>query len=80
MMVPCWVAADQSWWNGLTPVDQNSQTNINTLVTVTEDIKMTEVNAWADASRRNEQLDDQHDRAEALPETQSDSQHPLFDD
>lgn len=41
------------WWNQLTPVDQNSQTNINTLVSVTEDIKLTEVNAWA-ASRQQE--------------------------
>jgi hypothetical protein len=46
------------WWNLLTPVDQNSQTNINMLVSLTEDTKLTEVNAWADASRRKEHLDE----------------------
>ena len=66
--------ADQSWWDGLTPVDQNSQTNINTLVTVTEDIKLTEVNAWADASRQKEQLDDGGTQAEAEVE------NPMFGD
>ena len=39
------------WWNGLTPVDQNSQANINRLVTTSEDIKLSEVNAWADVRR-----------------------------
>ena len=39
------------WWNGLTPVDQNSQVNINRLVTTSEDIKLSEVNAWADVRR-----------------------------
>ena len=45
------------WWNLLTPVDQNSQANISILVTVAEDIKLTEVNSWADASRQKEQLE-----------------------
>jgi hypothetical protein len=39
------------WWHGLTPVDQNSQVNINRLVTTSEDIKLSEVNAWADVRR-----------------------------
>ena len=38
-------------------MDQNSQANINILVTVVEDIKLTEVNSWADASRQKEQLE-----------------------
>ena len=67
-------AADQSWWNGLTPVDQNSQANINTLVTVTEYIKLTEVNAWADASRQKEHPDDGDQQAE--PATKVDN--PMF--
>ena len=45
------------WWNGLTSVEQNSQANINRLVVGTEFVKMTEVNAWADASRQQEQAD-----------------------
>jgi hypothetical protein len=45
------------WWNLLTPVDQNAQANISNLVTVAEDIKLTEVNSWADASRQKEQLE-----------------------
>eukprot|EP01051_Picozoa_sp_SAG22_P007816 SAG22_NODE_565_length_9046_cov_142.250475_4_plen_84_part_00 len=68
----------QSWWNGLTPVDQNSQTNINTLVTLTENIKLTEVNAWADASRQNEQLDDSGQQAQT--ETATETVNPMFGD
>ena len=45
------------WWNLLTPVDQNAQANISNLVTVAEDIKLTEVNSWADASRQKDQLE-----------------------
>jgi hypothetical protein len=39
------------WWDALSPVDQNSQANINRLVTTSEDIKLSEVNAWADVRR-----------------------------
>ena len=46
------------WWDGLTSVDQNLQHNINKLVIATEDTKLSEVNAWADASRQKEQPDD----------------------
>ena len=35
-------------------VDQMSQLHINTLVSVGEDIKLSEVSAWADASRQKE--------------------------
>ena len=42
------------WWNGMTAVDRNSLVNINKLVLTDEDIKMSEVNAWVDASRRAE--------------------------
>lgn len=52
------VRADQTWWNLLTPVDQNSQINITKLVAATEGTKMTEVGAWADASRQKEQISD----------------------
>jgi hypothetical protein len=41
-----------SWWNSLPSVEQNSLANINRLVSVGEDIKMNELNAWADASRQ----------------------------
>ena len=44
------------WWNGLTAVDRTSLVNTNKLVLTGEDDKMSEVNAWADASRRVEGL------------------------
>ena len=44
------------WWNGLTAVDRTSLVNTNKLVLTGEDNKMSEVNAWADASRRVEGL------------------------
>ena len=47
------------WWDGLTAVDQNLQANINKLVVAAEVTKLTEVNAWADASRQKEQLDEE---------------------
>ena len=47
------------WWDGLTAVDQNLQTNINRLVVTAEVIKLTEVNAWADASRHNDGIIDE---------------------
>ena len=53
------VSADLVWWDGLTAVDQNLQANINRLVGVAEVTKLTEVNAWADASRQKEQLDEE---------------------
>jgi hypothetical protein len=43
------------WWFSLTSVDKSSLTNINRLVSVGEEIKMGEVNSWADASRQKEQ-------------------------
>ena len=46
------------WWDGLTAVDQNLQANINRLVVAAEVTKLTEVNAWADASRQKEQFDE----------------------
>ena len=50
--------ADLVWWDGLTAVDQNLQANINRLVVAAEVTKLTEVNAWADASRQKEQFDE----------------------
>ena len=35
------------WWDSLTPVDQNSLSNIDRLVSVGEDIKLAEVHSWA---------------------------------
>ena len=52
------MSADLVWWDGLTAVDQNLQANINRLVVAAEVIKLTEVNAWADASRQKEQFDE----------------------
>jgi hypothetical protein len=43
------------WWDSLPAVEHNSITHINRLVNVGEDIKLAEVNAWADASRQNNQ-------------------------
>lgn len=56
-VVTCIIASfvDLVWWNSLTPVDQASQANIDILVSVTEQIKLAEVSAWADASRRKEE-------------------------
>ena len=47
------------WWNGLTPVDQNSLININRLVMLGEQVKMSEVSSWADASRQKEAQTDE---------------------
>ena len=58
-MTHCVATADLVWWDGLTSVDQNLQANINKLVVAAEGIKLSEVDAWADASRqKTEQLDD----------------------
>ena len=38
------------WWDSLTPVDQNSQSNIDRLVGVGEEIKLAEVQSWAVSS------------------------------
>jgi hypothetical protein len=35
------------WWDNLTPVDQSSQENIDRLVNVGEEIKLSEVHSWA---------------------------------
>ena len=35
------------WWDSLTPVDQNSLSNIDRLVSVGEEIKLAEVHSWA---------------------------------
>ena len=40
------------WWDSLTPVDQNSQSNIDRLVSVGEEIKLAEVHSWAVSSPR----------------------------
>ena len=57
------------WWNGLTAVDQNSQANIDTLITVVENIRLTEVNAWADASRQRERSDNAIDETAAAADS-----------
>ena len=38
------------WWDSLTPVDQNSQSNIDRLVSIGEEIKLAEVHSWAVSS------------------------------
>jgi hypothetical protein len=55
------------WWDSLTPVDQVSQANIETLVNLGESIKVYEMLAWADANREiDEQIEaKQEDKAEA---------------
>ena len=62
------------WWDSLTPVDQNSQRNINHLVSTGEGIKLSEVIAWADASRRRD-----HTAAVQSDEGEEQTtQNPLF--
>ena len=39
------------WWNTLTPVEQSSIGNIDMLVSSGEQIKMTEMGAWADSQQ-----------------------------
>ncbi len=58
-VVTCIIASfvDLVWWNSLTPVDQASQANIDILVSVTEQIKLAEISAWADASRQKEEAE-----------------------
>ena len=45
------------WWDSLTAVDQNSLNNVDRLVSVGEAIKTGEVDAWADAGRRSEDIE-----------------------
>jgi hypothetical protein len=61
------------WWDSLTSVDQNSLPNINRLVGVGEDIKLAEVNAWADASRQKERQGD-----DVTAEQGFETENPLF--
>jgi hypothetical protein len=66
------------WWNGLTPVDQNSQINIDKLVTLVEDTKLAEVHAWADALRRKDPLDD--GSSEMVEATLGLTDKPMFEE
>ena len=67
------------WWNLLTPVDQNAQANISTLVTVAEDIKLTEVNSWADASRQKEQLEADEGGQRGGAASSAETDNPVFE-
>jgi hypothetical protein len=53
-----------------------SQTNINKLVTMAEHFRMTEVNAWADASRQKEQLDGEKPQTEPR---KMETNNPVFE-
>ena len=65
------------WWNSLPAVERNSLSNINRLVIEGESIKMTEVNAWADASRAREEKSETATLSENGGDTKI-SDNPMF--
>ena len=65
------------WWNSLPAVEQTSLSNINRLVSEGEEIKMAEVNAWADVSRAREEKSETATLSENGGDTKI-SDNPMF--
>ena len=65
------------WWDSVSPVDQVSQVNIETLVDIGESIKVSEILAWADASREiDEQIQAKQAGKGAAPVRQEKAKTP----